>query len=67
MEVYMENKSEGIRGEVDRRIVDKMLMQKVISPDELKRYTDTLPDVSANMEEIIVEISEESEVERHDD
>jgi len=68
MEVlYMEHKSEGIRGEVDRRILDKMLIRKEISPEELKKYTDTLPDVSANMEEMIVEISEEVKEERNDD
>jgi len=63
----MEKTSEGIRGEVDRRILDKMLIRREISPEELKKYTDTLPDVSANMEEMIVEISEESEDERQDD
>jgi len=63
----MEHKSEGIRGEVDRRILDKMLIRKEISPEELKKYTDTLPDVSANMEEMIVEISEEVKEERNDD
>lgn len=63
----MEKKSEGLRGEIDRRILDKMLIQRVISPEELKKYTDTLPDVSDNMEEMIVEISEETEEERLDD
>jgi|WetSurMetagenome_2_1015567.scaffolds.fasta_scaffold583289_1 hypothetical protein len=63
----MEKKSEGLRGEIDRRILDKMLIQREISPEELKKYTDTLPDVSDNMEEMIVEISEETEEERLDD
>jgi len=63
----MEKTSEGIRGEVDRRILDKMLIRRENSPEELKKYTDTLPDVSANMEEMIVEILEESEDERQDD
>jgi len=64
---YMEKKSEGLRGQTDRRILDKMLIQREISPEELKKYTDTLPDVSDNMEEMIVEISEETEEERLDD
>jgi len=63
----MEKKSEGLRGQTDRRILDKMLIQREISPEELKKYTDTLPDVSDNMEEMIVEISEETEEERLDD
>lgn len=63
----MEKSSKGIRGEVDRRILDKMLIQKEITPEELKQYTDSLPDLSENMEEIVVEITEDSEEERHDD
>ncbi|WP_367359244.1 hypothetical protein ACJ77P_07300 [Syntrophus buswellii] len=63
----MEKRLEGVRGEIDRRILDKMLMHRDISPEELRAYTDSLPDVSDNMEEIIVEITEESENERHDD
>ena len=63
----MEKKSEGLRGQTDRRILDKMLIQREISPEELKKYTDTLPDVSDNMEEMIVEVSEETEVGRSDD
>lgn len=55
----MENRPKGIRGEVDRRIVDKMLIRKEISPEELKEYTDTLPDVSDNAEEMTVEITVE--------
>jgi len=55
----MENRPKGIRGEVDRRIVDKMLIRKEISPEELKEYTDTLPDVSGNAEEMTVEITAE--------
>ncbi|OPY13610.1 MAG: hypothetical protein A4E70_00416 [Syntrophus sp. PtaU1.Bin005] len=65
--LYMEKRLEGVRGEIDRRILDKMLMHRDISPEELRAYTDSLPDVSDNMEEIIVEITEESENERHDD
>lgn len=64
---YMEKSSKGIRGEVDRRILDKMLIRKEIAPEELKQYTDSLPDLSENMEEIVVEITEDSEEERHDD
>ncbi|SEM34674.1 hypothetical protein SAMN04489760_11139 [Syntrophus gentianae] len=63
----MEKSSKGIRGEVDRRILDKMLIRKEIAPEELKQYTDSLPDLSENMEEIVVEITEDSEEERHDD
>ncbi len=63
----MEKSSKGIRGEVDRRILDKMLIRKEIAPEELKKYTDSLPDLSENMEEIVVEITEDSEEERHDD
>lgn len=63
----MEKSSKGIRGEVDRRILDKMLIRKEITPEELKQYTDSLPDLSENMEEIVVEITEDSEEERHDD
>lgn len=63
----MEKRLKGVRGEIDRRILDRMLMHRDISPEELRAYTDSLPDVSDNMEEIIVEITEESENERHDD
>ncbi|OPY90168.1 MAG: hypothetical protein A4E72_00788 [Syntrophus sp. PtaU1.Bin208] len=63
----MEKSSRGIRGEIDRRILDKMLIRKEIAPEELKQYTDSIPDVSDNMEEIVVEITEDSEEERHND
>jgi len=53
----MENKPAGIRGEMDRRILDKMLIRKQISPEELRAYTD----------EIIVEITDETAEQRHDD
>jgi len=63
----MEKNPVGIKGETDRRSLDKMLIRKQISPEELKEYTDKLPDVSENAEEIIVEISDEVAEERHDD
>ena len=63
----MEKKPVGIRGETDRRALDRMLIQKQISPAELKEYTDTLPDVSDNAEEVIVEISDEGAEDSHDD
>jgi len=63
----MENKPAGIRGEMDRRILDKMLIRKQISPEELRAYTDSLPDVFENADEIIVEITDETAEQRHDD
>jgi len=63
----MEKNPVGIKGETDRRSLDKMLIRKQISPEELKEYTHKLPDVSENAEEIIVEISVEVAEERHDD
>jgi len=63
----MEKKPVGIKGETDRRSLDKMLIRKDISLEELKEYTDALPDVSENAEEIIVEISDEAVEESHDD
>jgi len=63
----MEKKLVGIKGETDRRSFYKMLIRKDISLEELKEYTDALPDVSENAEEIIVEISDEAVEESHDD
>jgi hypothetical protein len=57
----MDKKPEGIRGEVDRRILDKMLVRREISPEEMKKYTDSLPDVSENAEEIVIEMIEKAE------
>ncbi|OPY07188.1 MAG: hypothetical protein A4E66_02081 [Syntrophus sp. PtaB.Bin001] len=57
----MENKPEGIQGEVDRRIIDKMLIRGEIDPDKMKEYLDSLPDVSENAEEIVMEMIENAE------
>jgi hypothetical protein len=57
----MENKPEGIQGEVDRRIIDKMLIRGEIDQDKMKEYLDSLPDVSENAEEIVMEMIENAE------
>ncbi len=47
-----------VRGEMDRRIIERKLLGGRLSEKELKKYLSKLPDVSDNAEEIIVEMEQ---------
>lgn len=47
-----------IRGEMDRRIIERKLMNGRMSEKELKKYLSKLPDVSGNAEEVLIEMEE---------
>jgi hypothetical protein len=47
-------------GDSDRRIIEKMLREKSISPDELHGYIESIPDASDNADEFTVELSKRS-------
>ncbi len=47
-----------VRGEMDRRIIERKLLNGRLSEKELKKYISKLPDVSDNAEEIIVEMEQ---------
>ncbi len=47
-----------IRGEMDRRIIERKLMNGRMSEKELKKYLSKLPDVSENAEEVLIEMEE---------
>jgi len=44
-------------GDADKRIIEKMLREKNITPGELQAYIDDIPDVSDNAEEFTVELN----------
>jgi hypothetical protein len=48
----------GIRGDTDRRIIDRKLMHCQITDKELKKYLTKLPDLSANAEQVIIEMEQ---------
>jgi hypothetical protein len=43
-------------GDTDKRIIDKMLREKVLTADDLKGYIDSITDVSDNAEEFVIEL-----------
>ena len=51
----MEKRESGCRGETDRRIITKMLLDGEITEELLKKYLADLPDVSSCAEEIVIE------------
>lgn len=48
----------GIKGETDRRIIDRKLLLCQITDKELKKYLTKLPDLSANAEQVIIEMEQ---------
>ena len=48
----------GIKGEMDRRIINRTLMHCQITDKELKKYLTKLPDLSANAEQVIIEMEQ---------
>ncbi|MCX7981778.1 MAG: hypothetical protein N2572_02560 [Syntrophales bacterium] len=52
------HKSVLIKGKPDKRLVQRLLLKGEISEADLKEYLATLPDVSDNVEEIIVTMEE---------
>ena len=48
----------GIKGDMDRRIIDRKLMHCQITDKELKKYLTKLPDLSANAEQVIIEMEQ---------
>jgi len=47
-------------GDMDKRIIEKMLREKVASQDDLLYYMDSVPDCSDNAEEFTVELAKRS-------
>jgi hypothetical protein len=43
-------------GDTDKRIIEKMLREKTLAVGDLKHYIDSIPDVSDNAEEFVVEL-----------
>jgi hypothetical protein len=43
---------------MDRRIIDRKLMHCQITDKELKKYLTKLPDLSANAEQVIIEMEQ---------
>jgi len=43
-------------GDTDRRIIEKMIREKALAGNDLKRYIDSIPDVSDNAEEFTIEL-----------
>lgn len=41
---------------IDKRIIEKMIQTGTITEEEIKTYLESLPDVSENAEEIIVDM-----------
>jgi hypothetical protein len=55
---YMSKKPIPYQGNPDKRIITKRLLTGEITEDHLKEYLNSLPDVSANAEEISVTLEE---------
>jgi len=47
-----------IRGEMDRRVIERKLLGGQLSEKELKKYLSKLPDVSDNAEEVVIEMEQ---------
>jgi len=47
-------------GDTDKRIIEKMLREKILAVDDLKGYIDNITDVSDNAEEFVVELGKRS-------
>jgi hypothetical protein len=54
----VKKEQKGIRGETDRRLFERALMRRQIADKELAEYLATLPDVSGNAEEVVIEMEE---------
>jgi hypothetical protein len=42
--------------EIDKRIIEKMIQTGTITEEEIKTYLDSLPDVSDNAEEVVIDM-----------
>ena len=51
----MKKKQVMIKGELDKRIIDKKIMGGEISEKELETYLKELPDLASYAEEIVIE------------
>mgnify|MGYP001585802838 CR=1 FL=1 len=52
----MAKEQTGIREERDRRIIERKLLRCQMTEKELKKYLTKLPDVSANAEQVVIEM-----------